>query len=198
MGRGQSAGLYTSKDSPRYAGVEESKRGSYGPGLYDAHRVSSTGTPRGQMRGSGAPVFGCPPATMRGANQYEGKELARKKLGSCGPGGYDVRVSRTGTPRGQARSIPIFGGPIHQKRPDSAPVLQPGRRAETAVRYTGKDLESREDPCKANIGMLGAGLFYDVHGISRTGTPRGHTMLWRYIGRGKRAGPSFEFDVLRF
>ena len=172
--RSPSAGLYTSKDSPRYNGVEESKRGSFGPGGYDVHAISRTGTPRGHMKGNSAHVFGPAPATMRraaSANQYEGRELASKKLGSYGPGGYDVRVSRTGTPRGHVRGIPVFGAPADQTRPDSAPhrigSSDPDRLAQTALfggtRYTGKDAETAEDPCKAQLGLFGARNCREAH-----------------------------------
>ena len=173
--RNPSAGLYTSKDSPRYNGVEESKRGSFGPGGYDVHAISRTGTPRGHMKGNSAHVFGPANLPMRraaSANQYEGRELASKKLGSYGPGGYDVlRVSRTGTPRGHARGIPVFGAPADKTRPESAPYRigssDPDRLAQTALfggtRYTGKDAETAEDPCKAQLGLFGAGDCREAH-----------------------------------
>lgn len=135
------------------------------------HAVSRTGTPRGHMRGNGAHVFGPAPATMRraasaatpatkrraaSANQYEKKQLERKQLGSYESGGY-YRISRTGTPRGHAKSIPIFGGPVDKTRPNSAPAIQPDRQAETFMRYVGKVEGSAEDPCKAQLGLFGAG-----------------------------------------
>ena len=42
---------------------------------------------------------------------YEGKERAAKDLGQFGPGFYDVRCSKTGTPRNApAKGTPTFGG----------------------------------------------------------------------------------------
>jgi hypothetical protein len=152
-----SAALYTGKDSPRYKGFEESKRGSFGPGGYDVHAISRTGTPRGHIRGNSAHTFGLAPAKMRraaSANQYEGRELASKKLGSYGPGYYDVlRTSRTGTPRGKARGIPVFGTPADQTRPDSAPYRigssDPDRLAQTAACRPGT-------PQTTQLGLFGA------------------------------------------
>jgi hypothetical protein len=158
-----------------YNRAEEGKRGSFGPGGYDVYAISRTGTPRGHMTGNSAHAFGPAPATMRraaSANQYEGRELASKKLGSYGPGGYDVmRISRTGTPRGHARGIPVFGAPADKTRPESAPYRigssDPDRLAQTALpggtRYTGKDAETAEDPCKAQLGLFGAGECRGAH-----------------------------------
>ena len=139
------------------------------------HAISRTGTPRGHMKGNSAHVFGPANLPMRraaSANQYEGRELASKKLGSYGPGGYDVlRVSRTGTPRGHARGIPVFGAPADKTRPESAPYRigssDPDRLAQTALfggtRYTGKDGETAEDPCKAQLGLFGARKCREAH-----------------------------------
>ena len=149
--------LYTGKDSDQYKGFEESKRGSFGPGGYDVHAISRTGTPRGHIKGNSAHKFGPAPAKMRraaSANLYEGRELASKKLGSYGPGFYDVlRTSRTGTPRGKARGIPVFGSPADQTRPDSAPYRigssDPDRLAQTAAGRPGT-------PQTTQLGLFGA------------------------------------------
>ena len=149
--------LYTGKDSDQYKGFEESKRGSFGPGGYDVHAISRTGTPRGHIKGNSAHKFGPAPAKMRraaSANLYEGKELASKKLGSYGPGFYDVmRTSRTGTPRGKAKGIPVFGSPADQTRPDSAPYRigssDPDRLAQTAAGRPGT-------PQTTQLGLFGA------------------------------------------
>ena len=143
-GRPSTAKQYEGKE------FEEGKRGGYGPGGYDV-KVSNTGTPRGQTLGT--PVFGEAhgPARPSTAKQYEGKEFEAGKRGGYGPGGYDVKVSRTGTPRGQTLGTPVFGEAHGPARPS------------TAKQYEGKEFE------EGKRGGYGPGA-YDVK-VSRTGSP---------------------------
>ena len=129
---------------------EAGKRGGYGPGGYDV-KVSRTGTPRGHALGT--PVFGEAHGSGRPSNakQYEGKEFEEGKRGGYGPGGYDVKVSRTGTPRGHALGTPIFGEAHGSGRPSSA------------KQYEGKEFE------EGKRGGYGPGA-YSVK-VSRTGSP---------------------------
>ena len=65
------------------------------------------------------------------ATLYHGKDMPQTTLGSFGPGSYDVRCSRTGTPRDKAKGgTPIFTGAT-------------GMQRETASkRYEGKEWEA--------------------------------------------------------
>ena len=88
---------------------------------------------------------------MDHAKYYEGKEFQASKTGSYGPGGYDIKVSRTGTPRGHALGIPVFGEGHRPARPS------------TAKQYEGKEFE------EGKRGGYGPGG-YDIK-VSNTGMP---------------------------
>ena len=137
----------------------DGKRGSYGPGGYDVMKMSRTGTPRGQTVGT--PVFNRSPTPSRPstAKQYDGKEFEESKRGGYGPGGYDVKVSRTGTPRGQTVGTPVFNRSPGPSRPS------------TAKQYEGREFE------ESKRGSYGPGG-YDVR-VSRNGSP-----LWRRTANG--------------
>ena len=109
-----------------------------------------TGSPSiGRRPGS---AFGKSPASRTDhAKQYEGKEFEAGKRGGYGPGGYDVKVSKTGTPRGHALGTPIFGEAHGSGRPSSA------------KQYEGKEFE------EGKRGGYGPGA-YSVK-VSRTGSP---------------------------
>ena len=109
-----------------------------------------TGSPSiGRRPGS---AFGKSPASRTDhAKQYEGKEFEAGKRGGYGPGGYDVKVSRTGTPRGHALGTPVFGEAHGSGRPSSA------------KQYEGKEFE------EGKRGGYGPGA-YSVK-VSRTGSP---------------------------
>lgn len=106
------------------------KRGNFGPGNYGV-RVTKTGTPRDMaVNARATPIFGPPSQKVVDRSKfYDGKEFEGMKRGGYGPGGYSVRVTKTGTPRDMteyARNTPIFSRPIYAKRlqrPESAPVL---------------------------------------------------------------------------
>lgn len=106
------------------------KRGNFGPGNYGV-RVTKTGTPRDMATNARAtPIFGPPSQKVVDRRKfYDGKEFELNKRGGYGPGGYSVRVTKTGTPRDMteyARNTPVFGRPVYAKRlqrPVSAPVL---------------------------------------------------------------------------
>ena len=105
---------------------ESGKRGGWGPGGYDV-RVTSTGTPRDRAKST--PLFGPPNQKVVDRRKfYDGKEFQDNKRGGYGPGGYDVRVTRRGSPRmvDRVRSTPIFGpkGGWQGGRPGSAPSPQ--------------------------------------------------------------------------
>ena len=118
------------------------KRGNFGPGNYGV-RVTRTGTPRDMaLHARATPIFGPPSQRVVDRRKfYDGREFESDKLGGYGPGGYSVRVTRTGTPRDMttyARNTPVFGRPIHAarlQRPESAPVLhrKVGRPASAAA-----------------------------------------------------------------
>lgn len=96
---------------------------------------------------------------------YTGKDSPRRrvieqtKLGRYGPGRYDVRVSRTGTPRGHVRSTPVWS---------VDPLVPP---TPTEKLYEGRELNLKN---WSRRGKIGADRNYEPR-VSRTGTPRGHT-----------------------
>ena len=96
---------------------------------------------------------------------YTGKDSPRRraieqtKLGRYGPGRYDVRVSRTGTPRGRVRSTPIWS--VDPRVPPTP----------TEKLYEGRALAYKN---MARRGKIGADRNYEPR-VSNTGTPRGHT-----------------------
>jgi len=95
---------------------------------------------------------------------YDGRGASQAALlGSAGPGFYDVRCSKTGTPRNAAKGTPTFGG---------------ARRFNRERCYEGKDRIAKD------YGQFGPG-FYDVR-CSKTGTPRGEAKGTPTFGRGRR------------
>jgi len=82
------------------------------------------------------------------AKCYEGKENAEVAKGAFGPGMYDVRCSKTGSPRGEAKHTPRFAG---------------SERFTRAKCYEGKE------NAEVAKGIYGPGM-YDVQ-CSKTGSP---------------------------
>jgi hypothetical protein len=84
--------------------------GTMEPGLYDVRGLSKTGTPRDQLA-KGTPTMGGARRFNR-ARCYEGKENAQSlHRGQFGGQFYDVRCSKTGTPRLQPKGgTPKIGG----------------------------------------------------------------------------------------
>ena len=138
--------------------------GQFSGQFYDV-RCSNTGTPRGGAGAKGTPKFHSLDhlgSTRRNNREkcYEGKANANVQRGQYGGVYYDVRCSRTGTPRGGggAKGTPTFHSVDH---------MGSTRRYNREKCYEGK--------ANANVqrGQYG-GVFYDV-GCSRTGTPRWQT-----------------------
>ena len=120
---------------------EAGKRGGYGPGGYDV-KVSRTGTPRGQTLGT--PVFGEAhgPARPSTAKQYEGKEFEEGKRGGYGPGAYDVKVSRTGSPlMGFGKGVSF--GKAAMRRSQSAGAVRGAGYGNVQVSRNGSPLMGR-------------------------------------------------------
>ena len=101
-------GMQRETASKRYEGKEweATKRGKFGPGGYEP-RTSNRGSPLWRRPSS---AFGKTTMTRpQSATLYHGKDMPQTTLGSFGPGSYDVRCSRTGTPRDRAKGgTPIF------------------------------------------------------------------------------------------
>ena len=129
--------------------------GQFSGKFYDV-RCSNTGTPRGGAGAKGTPTFG---GTRRYNREkcYEGKANANVQRGQYGGVYYDVRCSKTGTPRGGAgaKGTPTFH----------------------SVDHMGSTRRYNRDKCyegKANAAMQRGqfgGVFYDAR-CSNTGTPR--------------------------
>ena len=138
--------------------------GQFSGQFYDV-RCSRTGTPRGAAGAKGTPKFHSVDhmGSTRRFNRekcYEGKANANVQRGQYGGVYYDVRCSRTGTPRGGAgaKGTPTFHSVDH---------LGSTRRFNREKCYEGK---ANADVQRGQYG----GVFYDV-GCSRTGTPRWQT-----------------------
>ena len=138
--------------------------GQFSGQFYDV-RCSRTGTPRGAAGAKGTPKFHSVDhmGSTRRYNRekcYEGKANANVQRGQYGGVYYDVRCSRTGTPRGGAgaKGTPTFHSVDH---------LGSTRRFNREKCYEGK---ANADVQRGQYG----GVFYDV-GCSRTGTPRWQT-----------------------
>ena len=129
--------------------------GQFSGKFYDV-RCSNTGTPRGGAGAKGTPTFG---GTRRFNRDkcYEGKANANVQRGQYGGVYYDVRCSKTGTPRGGAgaKGTPTF---------HSADHLGSTRRFNRDKCYEGKVNAA------VQRGQYG-GVFYDAR-CSNTGTPR--------------------------
>ena len=78
-------------------------------------------------------AFGKSTASRTNVNQYCGKEWESASRGNYGPGNYDVKVSNTGTPRGEAKGTPIFGGTTTAQRPGAE-----------SRRYIGREFEAHQ------------------------------------------------------
>ena len=121
--------------SKRYEGKEweATKRGTFGPGGYEP-RTSNRGSPLWRRPSS---AFGT--TTMKrsqSATLYHGKDMPQTTLGSFGPGAYDVKCSRTGTPRDRAKGgTPIFTGATGSQR-ESGSKRYEGKEWEAAKRGT--------------------------------------------------------------
>lgn len=104
-GRTEQTKLYTGRE---VYGMKEERMttylGQYGHLQYDV-RVSKTGSPRGQAKGT--PSFDLTAPRSARDKVYEGKE--NMKAGQFGPGLYDIRCFKTGSPKGQAKGTPRFG-----------------------------------------------------------------------------------------
>ena len=160
------------------AEFEEGKRGGYaGNRFYDV-RVTDTGTPRDIGRAAKhTPIFGRPTAKVVDRSKfYEGKEwqVNKKGLDASLPGPYDVRVTKTGTPRDIAlagRNTPIMGKKIYAPskqqglRPKSAPSLQKARAAD------GSELPPRRPSPAAQPALArpGSSPGYAASTLSRRG-----------------------------
>ena len=138
--------------------------GQFSGQFYDV-RCSRTGTPRGGAGAKGTPKFHSVDhmGSTRRYNRekcYEGKANANVQRGQYGGVYYDVRCSRTGTPRGGAgaKGTPTFHSVDH---------MGSTRRFNREKCYEGK---VNADVQRGQYG----GVFYDV-GCSRTGTPRWQT-----------------------
>ena len=138
--------------------------GQFSGQFYDV-RCSRTGTPRGAAGAKGTPKFHSVDhmGSTRRYNRekcYEGKANANVQRGQYGGVYYDVRCSRTGTPRGGAgaKGTPTFHSVDH---------MGSTRRFNREKCYEGK---VNADVQRGQYG----GVFYDV-GCSRTGTPRWQT-----------------------
>ena len=105
---------------------------------------------------NGSPAWSRPTSRFAGGERfnrakcYEGKENAEVAKGAFGPGMYDVRCSKTGSPRGEAKHTPRFAG---------------SERFTRAKCYEGKE------NAEVAKGAFGPGM-YDVR-CSKTGSPRG-------------------------
>ena len=144
--------------------------GQFSGNFYDV-RCSNTGTPRGGAGAKGTPTFG---GTRRYNREkcYEGKANANVQRGQFGGVYYDVRCSKTGTPRGAAgaKATPTFHSVDH---------LGSTRRYNRDKCYEGKANAAVQS------GQFG-GIFYDVR-CSNTGTPRWQKPTASF---GKRRPPS--------
>ena len=125
-------------------------KGGFGPGGYDV-RTSRHGSPLWKRPSS---TFGATTAPReRPAKQYAGKEWEATQRGKEGPSYYDVKVSRTGTPRLGGKGTPIFGeAPTASRTPSAAAVL--------TRQYVGKEFEGAQRGLHTYCSKVG----YDVSG----------------------------------